>query len=349
MSSLSQAPVTGAKIIANTLKDLGVTSIFSIVGVPISEIAEQAINIGIRFIGFRNEQAASYAATAYGYLTGKPGVCLVVGGPGVLHAIAGVGPTLLWLFIDKEPLNLRVVGTGFVDLPADIINDPLALDEVQYVHETPKVANPPRGASNAHSLDKIVELIKGAQAPLVLIGKGAAYACAEKAICSFIDLTHIPFLPSPMGKGVVRDSHANNVSSARSAALKSADVVLILGARLIWIFHHGEAPKWNPVAQFIQVDISPEEMGRNAADAELSLLGDVGVVVSQLSHRLSGWKYEPLGSNYIRNLDIAKRKNEQVSALAAEDRSIPLTYGRAFHFIKTVLHTLSPPSDGGIL
>ena len=95
MSSPSQAPVTGAKIIANTLKDLGVTSIFGIVGVPISEIAEQAINIGIRFIGFRNEQAASYAATAYGYLTGKPGVCLVVGGPGVLHAIAGVGPTLL--------------------------------------------------------------------------------------------------------------------------------------------------------------------------------------------------------------------------------------------------------------
>lgn len=94
MSSAAQAPVTGANIIANTLKDLGVTSIFGIVGVPVSDIAEQAINIGIRFIGFRNEQAASYAATAYGFLTGKPGVCLVVGGPGVLHAIAGVGHIL---------------------------------------------------------------------------------------------------------------------------------------------------------------------------------------------------------------------------------------------------------------
>ena len=54
------------------------------------EIAEEARKVGIQFIGFRNEQAASYAATAHGYLTGKPGVCLVVGGPGVLHAIAGV-------------------------------------------------------------------------------------------------------------------------------------------------------------------------------------------------------------------------------------------------------------------
>jgi 2-hydroxyacyl-CoA lyase 1 len=83
-------PTIGASIIARTLRNLGVSVIFGIVGVPVSDIAEQAIDIGIRFIGFRNEQAASYAATAYGYLTGRPGVCLVVGGPGVLHAIAGV-------------------------------------------------------------------------------------------------------------------------------------------------------------------------------------------------------------------------------------------------------------------
>lgn len=90
--------ITGAYIIAKTLKELGVTVIFGIVGVPVSDIAEQAINLGIRFIGFRNEQAASYAASAYGYLTGKPGVCLVVGGPGILHAIAGVGSSALGSF-----------------------------------------------------------------------------------------------------------------------------------------------------------------------------------------------------------------------------------------------------------
>ena len=84
------ASPTGAQIIARSLRDIGVTVIFGIVGIPVVEIAEQAINLGIKFIGFRNEQAASYAASAYGYLTGRPGVCLVVGGPGVLHGIAGV-------------------------------------------------------------------------------------------------------------------------------------------------------------------------------------------------------------------------------------------------------------------
>ena len=84
------ASPSGAYTIAKSLHDLGVRVLFGIVGIPVVEIAEEAINLGIRFIGFRNEQAASYAASAYGYLTGKPGVCLVVGGPGVLHAMAGV-------------------------------------------------------------------------------------------------------------------------------------------------------------------------------------------------------------------------------------------------------------------
>ena len=86
------AEATGAQIIARSLRDLGITTIFGIVGIPVVEIAEEAINLGIRFVAFRNEQACSYAASVYGYMTGRPGVCLVVGGPGVLHAMAGVRP-----------------------------------------------------------------------------------------------------------------------------------------------------------------------------------------------------------------------------------------------------------------
>jgi 2-hydroxyacyl-CoA lyase 1 len=62
MASSPDPPVTGARIIAQSLKNLGVTVIFGLVGVPVSDIAEHAINT----------------------------VCLVVGGPGVLHAMAGV-------------------------------------------------------------------------------------------------------------------------------------------------------------------------------------------------------------------------------------------------------------------
>ena len=89
-ASAFMAPPTGAVLIAKALQDLGVKVIFGLVGIPVVQIAEEAIALGIRFIAFRNEQAASYAATAYGYLTGKPGVCLVVGGPGVSIDLATI-------------------------------------------------------------------------------------------------------------------------------------------------------------------------------------------------------------------------------------------------------------------
>lgn len=82
--------VDGATLVALSLRQLGVTTIFGLTGYPVTSVLERAIDQGIRFIGFRNEQAASYAATAYGYLTGKPACCIVVGGPGVVHAMAGV-------------------------------------------------------------------------------------------------------------------------------------------------------------------------------------------------------------------------------------------------------------------
>jgi 2-hydroxyacyl-CoA lyase 1 len=210
------------------------------------------------------------------------------------------------------------------------------------------LADPPKRGCEEARIDRVVALIRNASAPLLLIGKGAAYAKAEEPIRTFINQTQLPFIPSPMGKGVVPDSHPTNASSARSATLMMADVVLVLGARLNWIFHHGEAPKWNPEAKFIQVDISPEEMGRNAATAERSLLGHVGVVVTQLVTRLSDWTFDLNSSEYVAKIRQAKEKNEKIASLIAQNPSMPLTYARAFDVMKTTLHNLYQPSEGGI-
>ena len=97
--------VYGAKIIAQALHDLDVKVIFGLPGLPVIDIGQEGINLGIRFIAFRNEQAAAYAATAYGYLTGKPGVCISVGGPGVFHVMAGVGDVFHYLNRAREKLH----------------------------------------------------------------------------------------------------------------------------------------------------------------------------------------------------------------------------------------------------
>ena len=82
--------IDGARLMAQSLKQQGVDYMFGIVGFPVQQIAAEAQKAGIKYIGMRNEQSASYAAHAVGYLTGRPGACLTVSGPGVVHMLAGL-------------------------------------------------------------------------------------------------------------------------------------------------------------------------------------------------------------------------------------------------------------------
>ena len=238
-------------------------------------------------------------------------------------------------------------GTSFVDLPADLIQG-MKEDEKEKQLKIP-VSDPPKEAANSTTISNIVQLLKAAKAPLIVIGKGAAYAKAEGPIRELINSSRIPFLPTPMGKGVVADSHLLNMASARSTALKEADVVLILGARLNWILHFGDAPKWSSDVKFIQVDISPEEIGRNSGDGSFGIVGDISVVVPQLLHTLSPWSYTPSSSPYSAHLSAAKVKNEALAAKKAAEQKSPMTYSMVFSIIKKILHTLSPPNEGGIV
>ena len=256
-------------------------------------------------------------------------------------------------------------GPTFVDLPTELIMEPTTLSSKSAAFHPPiGVPLPPKPAADPSLIDAAAKLLKYASAPLVIIGKGAAYARAEDPIRNLVSEHNLPFLPTPMGKGIIPDSHPLNTSSARSTALKHADVVLLLGARLNWILHFGEAPKYRPGVKIIQVDVSPEELGRtnSLGQPSLSIFGDIGLVVEQL-HRVlgEGWRAFPQQSvrysssvpsrSYLSLLSSSILKNEQKSRSLAR-RPTPagshLTYERAYHIIKTQLDMLSPPSEGGI-
>lgn len=253
-------------------------------------------------------------------------------------------------------------GPTFVDLPGDLIMEPTSSVEIAERLPKIKVANPPKPAADPQLVETAAALLRNASSPLVIIGKGSAYARAEVSINKLIDNCNLPFLPTPMGKGVVSDAHPLNTSSARSVALKSADVILLLGARLNWILHYGDAPKYRKDVKIIQVDISAEELGRpnNIGEPHLSIFGDIGLAVEQLLPHLSGWKAFPQSSitadassgSYLGLLAAGAAKNEQKAETAALTTTKPgahLTFERAFHIIKQTLHSLSPPEDGEIV
>ena len=174
-------------------------------------------------------------------------------------------------------------GGVYLDIPAAVLGE--VIDAALGGASLRRIVDPaPRQLPAPEAVDRAVSLLANAQRPLVVLGKGAAYAQADKEIRAFIHATGLPFLPMSMAKGLLSDNDPQSVAAARSLALRRADVVLLVGARLNWLLAHGEAPQWNPDAKFVQVDIEPTELDSNQHIAA-PLVGDIGSVMAALIDR----------------------------------------------------------------
>ncbi|KAJ1761752.1 hypothetical protein GGH19_004157 [Coemansia sp. RSA 1807] len=374
--------LSGAQVIAKALKQQGVSVVFGIVGIPVVDVAEAIQAEGIKFISFRNEQSCSYAASAWGFLTGQPGVCLVVSGPGVVHALAGVvnSQVNLWPLVliggscettlegagafqecqqvemcrpytkfSARPQRIELIptvlqsatrhaalgrpGAAYIDLPADFIQGSVDTSAVPSIGPL----RPVFAQADPAAIREAAMLLANARSPLIIVGKGAAYARAETAVRALVEKYQAPFLPTPMGKGVVPDSHKRNASSARSSALRTADVVLLLGARVNWILHFGK--RFNPQAKIIQVDVHAEEMGTNVT-IDVALQGHLPLVVEQLTAAIvEPFTAAPDTNEYVCALHEHAQANGAKQAAKYADAQVPMTYHRAFYEIKQRLPT----------
>ena len=367
--------ITGATLIARSLKQQGIDHLFGVVGFPVGPIAAAAQEEGINYVGMRNEQAASYAAQAYGYMTGRPGACIVVTGPGVVHGLAGLANAQqnCWPMIliggasetyrggmgafqeERQVLiatpfckfahgieSVRRIpyyvematrhaifgrpGACYLDIPDDIISGECDLDDIVQVERVPE---PPRMVAPTENIEAALDVLEGAERPLVLVGKGMAWARAEDEVRDFIDRTQIPFVRSPMGKGVIPDDHPLAASAARTLALQQADVIFLMGARFNWIFHFGLPPRFAPDVKVIQLDISPEEIGHNRP-SEVALVGDGKAIMSQMNQALEGrqWFY-PKDTPWRTSLGEKVSANVNQIKAQVNDDTAPAGYFRA--------------------
>jgi 2-hydroxyacyl-CoA lyase 1 len=372
--------IDGASLLAKSLKQQGVDFMFGIVGFPVQGIAVYAQQEGITYIGMRNEQSASYAAQAASYITGRPQACLVVSGPGVIHAFAGLAnaqqncwpmiliggasPTYqdgMGAFQEERQVELakpyckyaqgveqvsRIPfyveqairtskfgrpGPVYLDMPDDIIRGEIDEDSVV---ASATVGEPPRSQANPDDVEAALSALESAENPLVVVGKGMSWSRAEGEVREFIERTQLPFLASPMGKGVMPDDDPLSVGAARSTALREADVVFLMGARLNWIMHFGLPPRFKEGVRIIQLDVTAEEMGTNVA-TEVALLGDGKAVVGQLNRALDErqWFF-PAEAPWRGVLKSKAEENQAQVAPMIEDDAKPMNYYRAYRDIE---------------
>ena len=225
-------------------------------------------------------------------------------------------------------------GPVYLDMPGNIIDAKVDESEVRWVDRVP---DPPRTKAADSDVSKALETLKSASNPLVVIGKGAAWAQAENEVREFIDKTGLPFLPTPMGKGVVPDDHPLNVSAARTTALKNADVVFLIGARLNWILHFGLPPRWSKDLRVVQLDIEPEEIGTNVP-AEAPLVGDAQAIMAQVNAALDAepWQYED-SSEWKASLSAEVEKKRKQNEEFFQSDELPMGYYRPLKILNDAM------------
>jgi oxalyl-CoA decarboxylase len=171
-------------------------------------------------------------------------------------------------------------GGVYLDFPAKLFGQ--IMDAEEGKQSLIKVIDPaPAQIPAPESVKRALSLLKSAKRPLIILGKGAAYAQADDAIRALVEKTGIPFLPMSMAKGILPDTHSQCAGAARSLALKESDVVMLVGARLNWLLSQGKGKPWGGKKQFIQVDIEPKEMDSNVV-ISAPLVGDISSCVSAL-------------------------------------------------------------------
>ncbi|MFE7211123.1 oxalyl-CoA decarboxylase [Streptomyces sp. NPDC001698] len=227
-------------------------------------------------------------------------------------------------------------GGVYLDIPAAVLGE--VLDKERGDASLWEVVDPaPRQLPEPAAVDRAIDLLAGAERPLVVLGKGAAYAQADEQIREFVETTGVPYLPMSMAKGLLPDDHPQSAATARSLALRRADVVMLVGARLNWLLGHGEAPQWDPSAKFIQVDIAATEMDSNQPIAA-PLVGDVASVMEALVERSKPGRI-PAAQEWREELAARSAQNaaKMAKRLDAAKTAHPMKFLGALQVIRDVL------------
>ncbi len=390
----AQVPVqtNGFHLILDALKLNGLTTIYGLPGIPVTDFTRMAQGEGLRVISFRHEQNAGNAAAIAGFMTGKPGVCVTVSAPGFLNGLTALAnattncfPMILisgssereivdlqqgdyeemdQLAIAKplckaayRVLHAEDIGVGiarairaavsgrpggvYLDLPAKLFAQTMDADAGK--NSLIKVIDPaPRQIPAPDAVQRALDLLKNAKKPLIILGKGAAYAQADAQLRALVEKTGIPYLPMSMAKGILPDTHEQSAAAARSFVLPEADVVLLIGARLNWLLSHGKGKTWGGEGhkdwgkkKYIQIDISPTEMDSNVR-IDAPVVGDIGSCVSALLTGIgSNWPKPP--AEWINAITERKAKSiGKMSEILAKDPQ-PMNYHSALNVVRDII------------
>ena len=231
-------------------------------------------------------------------------------------------------------------GGVYLDLPAKLFAQ--TIDAAAGKNSLIKVVDPaPKQIPAPEAVKRALDLLRSSRKPLIILGKGAAYAQADSDIKNLIEKTGIPYLPMSMAKGLLPDTHEQCASAARSFVLPGADVVMLIGARLNWLLSHGKGKTWGGKGhkdwggqKFIQVDISPQEADSNVR-IDAPVVGDIGSCVSAMLSNLGNFPKPP--AEWLDAINEKKTTNVAKMAETLAKNPSPMNFHSALGVVRDIV------------
>ncbi len=226
-------------------------------------------------------------------------------------------------------------GGVYLDVPAKLLGQTMNAEAganslVKVIDAAPRQIPAPEAVKRA------IDVLKGAKRPLIILGKGAAYAQADDAIRAIVEKSGIPYLPMSMAKGLLPDTHPQSAGPARSLVLKESDTVMMIGARLNWLLSHGKGKSWgDQPKKFVHIDIEPKEMDSNVEIAA-PVVGDIGSCVEALLDAMGDdWKAPP--KDWTDAVYAKKDANFERMAPRLQNNNVPMDYHGALGALRTII------------
>jgi thiamine pyrophosphate-dependent acetolactate synthase large subunit-like protein len=239
-------------------------------------------------------------------------------------------PELVHLALGKAAAGRP--GAVYLDYPAQVVSRRIPEERVRLRAKSPEVARP---HPDPRAVDAVADLLARAQRPLLLVGKGAAWAGAGRSLAGLADLG-IPYVTSPMARGTIPDDHPSFMNGARGDALAQADAIVMFGGRFNWIFGFGGVGRFADGVRIAQVDVAAEELW-SGADVEIGIVADAAAAAAAIAQALAGRDLACADGRWLAALRAKREANEAHLARALHADGVPIDPHRLLHEIRTVL------------
>ncbi len=212
-------------------------------------------------------------------------------------------------------------GPVYIDIPADVGEQGPPIDEeearipVKYRTESRPLADPAL-------IGQAVDLLAGAEKPLIFAGSGVLWSKASQELTGFVDVTGIPFYTTPQARGIIAEDHPRFFGGARSLAFREADVVLVVGTRANIIPTFFRPPRWRQDVKIITVNLDPTAMGQNVP-VEVGLYGDAKAVLQQLITEAQG-RFGSNETEWVRSLAARNASRLEQEAVHQDSSQVPI-------------------------